>query len=214
MGVFDNFSFLTRVSTVSVRFTTRRYLVKARILPVFPNWFPYNDMLLDGHLKVGDYAGVKTRSWKWDYRGPVFLYTSGRTAPQPARTYRYHNSPHVHKIIIGVAELVEVRDLTNAEALKMVCNFNRLTPLGVRDLIHPQAKWKWDNVTLDLWRESLYGFYGCGGIAPLPIGFFFQNQAKFRSPVPFNWPAGPVKPIMTKIVKGSPLQQELEWVGY
>src|SRR3989344_5440310 len=26
---------------------------KDRKIPVFPNWFPFNDMVFDGHLKVG-----------------------------------------------------------------------------------------------------------------------------------------------------------------
>ena len=51
-----------------------------KTMPVFPNWFPYNDMMLDGHMKVGKWAGVKTRSWEWNYRGLVLLYNSGRTA--------------------------------------------------------------------------------------------------------------------------------------
>ena len=29
-------------------------------LPVFPNWYPYSDMVFDGHLQIGDFA-VKTR---------------------------------------------------------------------------------------------------------------------------------------------------------
>lgn len=153
-------------------------------LPVFPNWFPFNDMLFDGHLRVLDFAGVKTRSWKWDYRGPVLFYTSGRTARPAVEAYEYQDSQEHHKVIIGTGNLVEVRELTEDEVLRMVCNFNNITP-----------------------TEALAGEYK---ISPFPFGFFFQNLRRFERPVPFKWPAGPVKPIWTEIPSGSELSRQLK----
>ena len=153
-------------------------------LPVFPNWYPYNDMLLDGHLRVGDY-GVKTRSYDWDYRGPVLLYNSGRTAWHCVNVYDYPRGGEHHGIIVGVADLVLVRELTERELLKMECNFNNLTLRQV----------KADSTLSRVW--------------PYPFGYFFVNTKRFRKHVPFNWPPGPVKPIYTNIRSNSLLGQQL-----
>ncbi len=32
-------------------------------------------------------------------------------------------------------------------------------------------------------------------VEPLDNGFFFRNVTRFKAPIPFRWPAGPVKPI-------------------
>lgn len=183
--------------------------MKLANLPVFPNWFPYNNMVFDGHMKVGPYEGVKTRSWNWDYRGPVLFYNSGRTAQSAVRAYGYHDAPAEHKVIIGVGELVDVRRLTNEEALQMVCNFNNLSESKVRGMVK-KAREEWDCSE----SEVLLGFYNLGNyVVPLPVGFFFKNLARFHEPVKFNWPAGPVKPINTKIVPGSPLYAQLKQSG-
>ncbi len=152
-------------------------------LPVFPNWYPYNEMVFDGHLQVGDFA-VKTRSWNWNYRGPVLFYTSGRVAQQAIDAYKYQKGPFNHKSIIGIADLVETRLLTNREAKKMVCNFNNWTPRTLNQVL------KFYDLLDDPFRVNEHGF-----IAPFRIGFFFKNAKRFKEPVPFNWPAGPVRPI-------------------
>ena len=168
---------------------------KSLRLPVFPNWFPFNDMLLDGHLKVGKYEGVKTRSWDWNYRGPLLLYTSGRAFHQAVEAYQYANGAKKHKVIIGIGELVDVRELTEKEAYKMVCNFNNVKPSELSPLIP-------DTV-------PPFEAYVLGYIAPYRIGFFFQNLRRFEQPVPFKWPAGPVKPIFTEIKPGTELHQAI-----
>ncbi|MEK7118229.1 MAG: hypothetical protein AAB869_01335 [Patescibacteria group bacterium] len=183
--------------------------MKLANLPVFPNWFPFNNMIFDGHMKVGPYEGVKTRSWNWGYRGPVLFYNSGRTAHTAARAYGYRDAPTEHKVIIGVGELVDVREFTNEEALQMVCNFNKLSESKVREMVE-KAREEWDCPE----SEVLFGFFDLGDyIAPYRIGFFFKNLAKFHEPVKFNWPAGPVKPINTKITSGSPLARQLQLSG-
>lgn len=154
-------------------------------LPVFPNWYPYNDMLLDGRLRVGDF-GVKTRSYNWDYKGPVLLYNSGRTAWHCVNIYDYKRGHKNHGIIIGVGELVNVRLLSDAENIKMICNFNNLTK---RDI-------------------ARHGFTGVD-VQPLPFGYFFSNLKRFQKPVPFSWPSGPVKPIFTDVRKNRELSRQL-----
>lgn len=157
-------------------------------LPVFPNWFPFNDMLLDGHLQVGDF-GVKTRSYDWKYRGPVLLYNSGRTAYHCVQAYKYVNGPEHHGFIVGACQLVDVRPLTEKEHLKMQCNFNNLTVRQVKT---------------EPWKVL---------VGPYPFGYFFTDIKRLREPVAFSWPAGPVKPIFRDICSGSALQRQLRLVG-
>lgn len=166
-------------------------------------------MVLDGHMKVGPYEGVKTRSWEWDYRGPLLFYNSGRTARPAVSAYGYHDAPQEHKVIIGVGELVDVRSLTPKETLQMVCNFNNLTEREVRKIIRKEV----GSVGASF-VHVLRNFYACGDyVAPYPTGFFFKNLVRFDKPVKFNWPAGPVKPITTRVVSGSPLHVQLNRAG-
>lgn len=186
--------------------------MKSRGIPVFPNWFPYNDMLLDGRLGVGPYAGVKTRNWDWTYRGLVLLYNSLRTAQPAVAAYQYQDGPLRHKVIIGAAELVNVRPLTFAEALQMVCNFNNLSPEKVNRVLGENGfSLEGDG---DISGSPLFYFYEFGPyVAPLEIGFFFRNVKRFRDAVPFHWPPGPIKPIFTKVTRGSRLHTALSRVG-
>lgn len=159
-------------------------------LPVFPNWYPYNNMLFDGHLQVGEY-GVKTRSYDWKYRGPVLFYTSGRTSQPCVQAYDYAKGSDQHKIIIGVANLVDVRLLTDREIWKMVCNFNNLTVREVKeDTDFDQVK-----------------------VVPYDFGYFFTKIKRFEESIPFSWPSGPVKPIFTQIRSGSRLRHQLLAAG-
>ena len=175
-------------------------------LPVFPNWYPYNEMLLDGHLRVGKYA-VKTRSWKWKYRGLVLLYNSGRVAPQAVKAYRYRyeQNPSKHKIIVGIAELAEVRPLSNEEGRKMICNFNNYTMRKTK--IWEAVLGLDDDPSWPFWINSQQGHEHI--ICPFPIGFFFKNAVRFETPVPFNWPAGPVKPIYIQTARYPKLHAQL-----
>lgn len=159
-------------------------------IPLFPNSFPYNDMLFDKHLRVGKYAGVKTRSWNWSYRGPILFYNSTKTAPRAVQAWGYKNTPDRHRVIIGIGNLVDVRDLTVDEAKQMLANFNNkpLDEIGrmVRDL---KKELGCDE------EEIIYEFYVFGPyIAPFRNGLFFKNLKRFKTPVPFDWQPGPQKP--------------------
>ena len=186
-------------------------------IPVFPNWFPYNDMLLDGHLEVehktmaeGTVHGVKTRSWNWDYRGPVLLYNSGRTAREALEAYGYSDCSPMHRVIVGIGNLYDVRPLTDFEGVRMVANFNNIRVPAVRQLLE------------DLGRK--YGYEGplmpfevhehTNLIAPLPIGFFFNWLDRFENPVSFRWPPGPIRPIMTTVRRGGVLWRQMERVKH
>ena len=170
-------------------------------LPVFPNWYPYNDMVFDGHLQVGDCA-VKTRSYNWDYRGLVLFYTSGRTERRAVEIYGYENSPAHHKVIIGIADLVAVRELTLEEAKKMVCNFNNLDPRLLDRVLRRNGLTK--DPDAPFWIYN-YGYY----VAPLRIGYFFKNPKRFAKPVPFSWPAGPIRPIFIEVTRNSALYKQM-----
>lgn len=155
-------------------------------LPVFPNWYPYNDMLLDGRLDIGE-RSVKTRSYNWDYRGPVLLYNSGRVAWHCVNAYGLPRDPasRQHHFIIGAAYLTEVRELTSRELRQMQRNFNNLSPRERRD---------------QPWRVM---------VNPLPYGYFFESPTRFKESVPFRWPSGPIKPIFTEVTRNTRLYEEL-----
>ena len=175
-------------------------------VPVFPNWYPYNNMVFDNHLQVGNFA-VKTRSWNWDYRGPVLFYTSGRVAHQAVEAYGYQRDRSNHKVIIGVADLVNVRELTNQEGKKMVCNFNNISPAKLKKILAENGYTE---------SDSAFWVSGLGYIEPFRIGFFFQNLRRFTNAVSFNWPAGPVKPIFTNIESrgNRKLLEEMDATGF
>ena len=187
--------------------------MKLTRMPVFPNWFPYNDMVLDGRMKVDRYEGVKTRNWEWDYRGPILFYNSLRTAKPAVEAYKYADNPSNHKVIIGAGKLVEVRLLTKNEALQMVCNFNNLSVPEVKKIVSRGVPYGVRGGRITAW--SLYNFYIYGNyVAPFEIGFFFKNLARFNEPNPFNWPPGPIKPIFTKVTAGSKLEKQLKQAGF
>lgn len=155
-----------------------------RLVPVFPNWYPFNDMLIDGHLRIGMFS-VKTRSYDWKYRGLVLLYNSGRTMTSCRDAYKYPKDEGPRFMIIGAAELVVVRLLTRDELRLMRGNFNNLTPAKMR--AHPELV----------------------KVVPFKFGYFFTAAVRFKNPVPFEWKPGPMRPIFTSIVPGSMLETEL-----
>lgn len=185
-------------------------MIKERKIPVFPNWFPYNNMVFDGHLKVGKYAGVKTRCWQWNYRGPVLFYNSLRTEKRVTQVYEYENDRSEHKVIIGIADIVESRPLSINEAKQMLANFNNIPLADIEQIIKNLQK---DGYFIE---EIIYGFYNFGPyVAPYRgFGFFFQNLCRFKTYIPFNWPSGPVKPIFTDINKNPALKKQVALAGY
>ncbi len=172
-------------------------------------------MMLDGHLKVNRWEGIKTRNWEWNYRGPVLFYNSLRTAKPAVEAYKYVDSHSQHKVIIGVGELLDVRPLTHKEALQMVCNFNNMSPEKVEEILQQNGFTSEPIDEEDFVNSVLFDFYEFGPyIAPFDTGFFFKNLKRFKESVPFNWPPGPIKPIFTKIVPGSKLHRQLKQLGF
>jgi hypothetical protein len=161
-------------------------------------------MLFDGRLDVGDFA-VKTREWEWKYRGPVLFYTSSRVCKAVAKAYGYRQQPDEKKAIIGIADLVDVRELTEDEAEKMVCNFNNITRTQWRQLLEK------NEVTGTYWPFIAYGRFGL--ISPFHVGFFFKDKKKFSVPVPFNWAPGPVKPIFIETSEHPQLSDQMSLAG-
>lgn len=154
---------------------TKRELERVRqafkTLPVLPNSLPYNEMLFRGILKLGEF-GVKTRSWNWHHRGLVLLYTSTSTHKVPVRAYGFDPKQYPRCVIVGVGELVDVRDLTEAEKKTLLCQFNNATP------------------------KQTKAFGRVGGpdyIVPFDTGFFFRNLRRFKTPVPFKPKHGAIR---------------------
>ncbi len=97
--------------------------MEEKTVPAFINKFPYNDMLLDGKLTVGDF-GVKTGSRNWNHRGVTLLYTSLTVEPTMEEVHGYDRKKGALGAIIGAARLHDVRLLTRVEWVRMVRNFN------------------------------------------------------------------------------------------
>src|SRR3989344_2838450 len=184
---------------------------KDRKIPVFPNWFPFNDMVFDGHLKVGKYAAVKTRKWQWKYMGPVLFYNTLRTAQVELDRYpKYQNVPANRKTIIGIAEIVESRPLTTEEAKQMLANFNNHKLVKIEIELEETAAATGQSV-----EQIIYDFWKFGPfVAPFRIGFFFQNLKRFEKPIPFNWPSGPIKPIFTDVNQNPALKKQIALADY
>lgn len=87
-------------------------------IPLFPNWFPYNDLLLDGKLIA------KSRSWTWKHRGLTLLYTSSRVARSVAAAHGMDPKKYPRKAIVGVGDLIEVRPLNAREWRTLSRQFN------------------------------------------------------------------------------------------
>lgn len=144
-------------------------------LPAFPNVIPFNEMILRGKLSVGGNEQVKTRNRKWNYRGIVLFYTSGRTVYGIV-------SPRLTKIaeqnkgkLVGVGMLVDVRELTTNEKVALYKKFN------------PKAK---------LSDVRSYKIFGMDErewrVTPQNYGFFFLNVKRFKKSIPFKWPQGAI----------------------
>jgi|GEM_PF-2101746 len=160
-------------------------------LPVFPNVFPYNEFLLNGTLRLGRF-GVKTRSWDWwKYRGPVLLYTSSKNHWPAANAYDMNPADFPHRAIVGVGKLVNIRLLTGKEKDRITMQFNN-----------------WNRGQLQaMQRGDVFEQW----IAPFEFGFFFENLRRFKAPVPFNWPPGPVQLNKAPL---SLVAKSLKEVGY
>lgn len=79
-------------------------------IPAFPNSFPYNELLFRGKLSA------KTRTWRWNHTGLTLLYTSTSTARDVAEAHGLDPKSAPRSVLVGIGELVPVRELTSAEA--------------------------------------------------------------------------------------------------
>lgn len=160
---------------------TRTAGAALKTIPAFPNAFPYNELLLDGKLIA------KTRDWVWAHRGLTLLYTSTRVHGSIARIHEMNPKDYPKKALVGVGNLIDVRPLTKRESRKLYSQFNNLRNFrGVSGRV--------------LARK---GIFVHDYVSPLSIGFFFEEGSlkRFKEPVPFDWPTGPVKPIGIPISK-------------
>lgn len=160
-------------------------------IPAFPNAFPYNELLLDGKLIA------KTRNWVWRHRGLTLLYTSTKVERLCADAYGLDPKTYPKKVLVGVGELVDSRVLDKNETLTLLGQFNNLEPGQVR------KRFRVGRLSRDFPEYSCWQADGFDGryIEPFPIGFFFRNLTRFKTPVPFDWPPGPVKPIGVPVSK-------------
>jgi len=152
---------------------TKKRAVDVDCLFAFPNVFPYNEMLLDGKLKLGDY-GVKTRSYDPRFRGPVLLYTSGRIEKSIAQAHGYNPKEYVRPAIVGVGDLKIVRELNERELKSMLLQFNNAD--SVREVNNRDTH-----------------------VEPLEYGLFFQRLRRFKEPIAFTAVPGPVMKIKVPV---------------
>ena len=93
----------------------------SKTIPAFPNSFPYNELLLRGKLSA------KTRTWRWSHTGLTLLYTSTSTARDVAEAHGLDPKNTLRGVLVGVGELVSVRELTDAEAEQIEREFDNDT---------------------------------------------------------------------------------------
>ncbi len=137
-----------------------------KTIPALAFVFPYHEMLMRGLLRVGNHEGVKTRSSNWNYRGLVLLYTSkGRYHEVPCKAHGLAPNEFPNGVIVGIATIVDSRELTWQEKIHITCNFNRVDPNTGEEML--------------LGQDGDY-------ITPNSHGVFLQNITRFKKPVPFK----------------------------
>lgn len=152
------------------RRATRKTSKTSDAIPGFPNSFPFSEMLLDGKLKLGK-LGVKSRKRPWNHRGLVLIYSSSSVCRPAAEAHGYDPKTSPRGVILGVGELVDVRELTQAEIRSMCRQFNNTTTAGMRKIMATPG------------RQY---------VVPYELGYFFRKLKRFKKPVPFAWPSGAV----------------------
>jgi len=158
----------------------RRVIQSFATIPILPNVFPYNEMLFRGILKLNGCA-VKTRSWSWKHRGLTLLYTSlSRYHKIPAKAYNLNPNDFPKGAIVGVGNLVDVRELTEREKFRLLCQFNNATPKEAGEFGQ---------------------FTSPAYIGPFDIGFFFKDLKRFETSVPFTPPKGAVSVFRVPVIQ-------------
>ena len=130
---------------------------------------PFSTLLVQEKLRVGEFF-VKTKpaSFRWNYRGPVYLREGQKKKPYcrivaERHELDYNNLPR--NAIVGVGNLVDVRPLSESEMDKLICCYNNVA--------HPDE--------ID-WEPYC---------VPLPVGLFF-DKVKTVGPWDFTSPSGAV----------------------
>jgi hypothetical protein len=161
---------------------------EVKTIPVFPNVFPWNELLLDEKIFA------KTRDWNWKYRGPILLYTSrSRIDKITAELHNLDPKKYVLGAIVGVGNLIDVRELKLMEQVNLFRQFNRTTK----------------KEALDFYR---YNYSERANYAlPMDFGFFFENLKHFETPIIFKYPSGPVRYYNLPITEF--IEKELKKLG-
>ncbi|MEA3249888.1 MAG: hypothetical protein U9Q03_06090 [Patescibacteria group bacterium] len=141
-------------------------------VPAFPNRYPYNELLLDGKLLA------KTRIWRWKHRGLTLLYTSSRADHEVVLAHGLELTGFTKGIIVGCADLVDVRELTMGERVELFRAFNNIKSKSVA-----RRRMRTDG----------------NSIWPFPIGFFFEDLCRFDEPIPFKPPRGAMRTFRVPI---------------
>ena len=151
-------------------------------LPVFPNTIPYNELLLLGYLRIGKFW-VYTRSWELtDFESPfpMLLYNSKTVVRAVTQHYEdvFDPSRLPTGVIVGYAELAEVRPLNAEEIFLIFGRFNGMTEQNARRTIEKCFR------DLDAGKpENSLPPY----IWPCEVGLFFGKMLRFENPVRFAW---------------------------
>ncbi|HBC44554.1 MAG: hypothetical protein UX01_C0013G0007 [Candidatus Collierbacteria bacterium GW2011_GWB2_45_17] len=135
-------------------------------IPVLPQKFPYNEMLLRGQRQF------ETRNWSWSYRGSILLYTSSTNVRSVCQGYGYDPKEYPHQMIVAKAVLTDVRVLTKKE---IALAFRQLNP-GISNM-----------------EVSDYIRYGImeDRIFPADLGFFFAELTRIK-PAEVDYPRGAI----------------------
>lgn len=136
-------------------------------LPAMPNIFPFNELLLGkGKMRLS----AKTREWKWNYAGPVLLYTSKcRIAREVANAHKLNPADFTLGAIAGIGWLLPVRLNSIPEMTKIELEFGNGKPM-------PHSNWRAGH-----WRYEFGDLKGFGH----PVSFKPPRGAvrTFRVPV-------------------------------
>lgn len=89
----------------------------SKTIPVLPNSFPYNELLLSGKLSA------KTREWRWKHAGLTLLYTSQSIEPEVADAHKLNLNDFPRGVIVGIGELLPVRENTADEMMQIENEF-------------------------------------------------------------------------------------------
>ncbi len=109
-----------------------------KVIPAFPNSFPYNELLLTGKLSA------KTRTWRWSHIGLTLLYTSTSTAHDVAAAHGLNPKTALRGMLVGVGELVAVREITDSEAYQIEREFDNDT--GTVDVCAGTYRYEFKNL--------------------------------------------------------------------